>query len=446
MVLRIEAGGATKGDGKKTARRLAAVAYLFITRATRACACYATIEMRFRVTVRTSGGEETRTIDAPSRFAVYEQVQKDGGTVVGLTESNATKLSSLLHATLGTGVKNAEVIRMAKNLSAMLSAGLSLSRSLAVIQRQSGKRKMAEVTAHLAQTVEKGSSFHEALAQYPKVFPPLFISMAQAGEESGSLAEALNTVGIQMEHTSELIRKVKGAMIYPSIVISAVIIIAILMLMYVVPVLTKTFVSLHVKVPLATRVIVAISNMLINNVALTLLVLVGVVGGGIAFIRSARGSALVLRASLLMPAIGELVRETYAARAARTLSSLLSAGVPVLEALSITKAVVHAPLFANIIEEAETGVRKGEPLSSAFAAHPNVYPLLMSDMLSVGEETGKVAQMLGQIAEFYENDVAEKTKDLSTIIEPLLMLFIGTMVGIFAVAMIAPIYQLSSAF
>lgn len=404
-------------------------------------------DMRFRVTIRTSSGEETRTIDAPTRFAVYEQVQKDGSTVVGLTElSNSMQLNSLLHMTIGTGVKSGEVIRMAKNLSAMLTAGLSISRALAVIQRQAGKRRMAQIAAHLAQTVEQGSSFHEALAQYPKVFPPLFISMAQAGEESGSLSESLDTVGTQLERTAELIRKVKGAMIYPSIVISAVIIIAILMLMYVVPVLTKTFVSLHVKVPLATRVIVGISNALINNIALSLLVIFGSVAGLITFVRSPRGSALILRASLFLPAIGELVRETYAARAARTLSSLLSAGVPVLEALSITKAVIHAPLFANVVSEAEEKVRKGEPLSSSFAAHPKIYPLLMSDMLSVGEETGKVAQMLGQIADFYEKDVAEKTKDLSTIIEPLLMLFIGTMVGIFAVAMIAPIYQLSSAF
>ncbi len=403
--------------------------------------------MRFRVTIRTSSGEETRTIEAPSRFAVYEQIQKDGGTVVGLTQSGgARKVSSVLHMTIGTGVKNAEVVRMAKNLSAMLSAGLPLSRSLAVIQRQSGKRKMATIAAQLAQTIEKGSSFHEALAQYPKVFPALFISMAQAGEESGSLSAALTTVGDQMEHTAELVRKIKGAMIYPAIVISAVIIIAILMLIFVVPVLTQTFTSLHVKVPLATRIVVGISNTLTNNIALSLIAIIGTVVGAITFIRSPRGSALVLRGSLFLPAVGELVRETYAARAARTLSSLLSAGVPVLEALSITKAVVHARLFADVIAEAEDEVRKGEPLSNSFATHPHIYPLLMSDMLAVGEETGKVAQMLLQIAEFYEKDVAEKTKDLSTIIEPLLMLVIGTMVGVFAVAMIAPIYSLSSAF
>lgn len=404
--------------------------------------------MKFSTTIRKDGqSDETRVIDAPSRFAVYELVQKEGGTVIELREGSAgVHLPAWLSMTIGTGVKRAEVVRFAKNLSAMLNAGLSLSRALAIIERQSGKRPIGTVTSNLVNSVEKGSSFHEALAHYPRIFPPLFVAMARAGEESGGLADALSIVGMQMERSEELVRKIKGAMIYPAIVISAVVVIGILMLIYVVPTLTSTFVSLKVKVPLATRVIVAISNFLIGNIALSLASIAAIVIGGIAFIRSRRGSALVLAGSLYLPAIGELVRETYAARAARTLSSLLSSGVPVLDALAITKEVVHAPAFASVISEAEANVKKGGQLSVSFAGHARLYPSLMSDMLAVGEETGKVSEMLKQIAEYYEQDVAERTKDLSTIIEPVLMLIIGTMVGIFAVAMIAPIYSLSSAF
>jgi type IV pilus assembly protein PilC len=248
-----------------------------------------------------------------------------------------------------------------------------------------------------------------------------------------------------MERSEELIRKIKGAMIYPAIVIIAVIIIGILMLIYVVPTLTSTFESLGVQVPLATQVIVALSNFMVANVMLVLATLITIVVGGIVFVRSKMGGRIVLAGALHMPVINELVRETYTARASRTLSSLLSAGVPVLDALSITKAVVHAEVFAKVVEEAEVHVKKGELLSTSFAEHTNLYPILMSDMLAVGEETGKVAEMLKQIAEFYEEDVAQKTKDLSTIIEPLLMLVIGAFVGVFAVSMIAPIYQLSSA-
>lgn len=386
-----------------------------------------------------------RVIDAPSRFAVYELVQKEGGAVVALDTESGLHLPAWLNMTFGTGVKRAEVIRMAKNMSAMLNAGLSLSRALSVIERQSSNKNLKKVTSGISESVKKGSSFHEALAQYPKIFNELFIAMARAGEESGGLASALSVVGLQMERSEELVKKIKGAMIYPSIVVSAVVIVGILMLIFVVPTLTKTFTELGVQLPLATRIIVATSNFMVANVLLVFAALVALVIGGIFFARSKRGSALILWGALHMPVIGELVRETYSARFARTLSSLLTSGVPVLDALDITKEVVHAETFASVVSQAEASVKKGEPLSTAFAEHSNLYPILMSDMMSVGEETGKVAEMLKQIAEFYEADVAEKTKDLSTIIEPVLMLLIGTMVGIFAVSIISPIYSLSSA-
>jgi len=404
--------------------------------------------MKFRIKVHKEGvPDEVRSVEAASRFEVYAQVRSEGGFVIAIEERRGFDMGTLAkyNISIGTGIKRTEIIRMAKNLSAMLSAGLSISRALSVIERQSNNVHLKKIATGVAESIKKGSSFHEALALYPDVFPDIFVAMARAGEESGSLADSLTVVALQMERSEELIRKVKGAMIYPAIVIIAVIVVGILMLIYVVPTLTSTFAQLGVKVPLATQIIVAISNFMVANVTLVLFILAAVIGGGILFVRSRMGSGIVLAVALHLPVIGELVRETYTARAARTLSSLLAAGVPVLDALSITKAVVHAAIFAKVIEEAEAHVKKGELLSTSFSEHVNLYPILMSDMLAVGEETGKVSEMLKQIAEFYEEDVAQKTKDLSTIIEPVLMIIIGIVVGIFAVSMIAPIYQLSSA-
>ena len=404
--------------------------------------------MKFRIKVHKEGSpDEIRTMEAASRFAVYDQIRNEGGFVTAIKEQAGFGLESLAkyNISIGTGIKRAEIVRTAKNLSAMLSAGLSISRALSVIERQSSNKHLKAVATGLAESVKKGSSFNEALALYPDVFPDIFVAMARAGEESGSLADSLLVVALQMERSEELVRKIKGAMIYPAIVITAVLIVGILMLIYVVPTLTSTFTSLGVQVPLATRVIVALSDYMVAHVALVLATLLTVIIAGYVFLRSRIGSRLLLATALHLPVIGELVRETYTARAARTLSSLLTAGVPVLDALSITKAVVHAEAFAKVVEEAEVHVKKGELLSTSFSEHTNLYPILMSDMLAVGEETGKVAEMLKQIAEFYEDDVAQKTKDLSTIIEPVLMIVIGIFVGIFAVAMIAPIYQLSSA-
>ena len=403
--------------------------------------------MKFRVTIRKEGQpDQERIVEAPTRFAVYNLVQKEGGTVVKLSESGGGfALPAWLYISIGTGVKRAEVIRLAKNLSAMLAAGLSLSRALSVIERQSTNARLKAIASGLADAVKKGTSFHEGLAAYPTIFPEIFVAMVRAGEESGSLDKSLAVVALQMERSEELIRKVKGAMIYPAIVITVVVVVGILMLIYVVPTLTSTFTQLGVQVPLATRIIVMLSDFLVAHVTLVLSALLVLLGGAIAFVRSRVGSRVVIAVSLHLPVVGELVRETYAARASRTLSSLLSAGVPVLDALAITKEVVHAEAFANVVGEAEEHVRRGETLSESFGAHAELYPILMSDMLAVGEETGRVAEMLAQVAEFYEQDVGEKTKDLSTIIEPVLMLIIGTVVGVFAVSMIAPIYQLSSA-
>ncbi len=404
--------------------------------------------MKFNVSIRKEGvPDQTRVIEAPSRFVVYDQIQSEGGMVISIAERRGFILGrmSRFNIMIGTGIRRAEIIRMAKNLAAMLSAGLSISRALSVIERQSGNKHLKAIITDLAESIKKGSSFYEALAQHPRVFPKIFVAMMRAGEESGSLADSLLVVALQMERSEELVRKVKGAMIYPAIVITVVVAVGILMLIYVVPTLTSTFTSLGAKVPLATRIIVAISDFMVAYASLVLATLVVLVVGSIIFVRSRIGSNLVIAGALHLPVINELVRETYPARASRTLSSLLSAGVPVLDSLSITREVVHAEAYAKVVEEAESHVKKGELLSTSFSEHTRLYPILMSDMLAVGEETGKVAEMLKQIAEFYEGDVAEKTKDLSTIIEPVLMIFIGIFVGIFAVSMIAPIYQLSSA-
>ena len=402
--------------------------------------------MKFRVVIKKANlPDETRVIEAESRFAVYDVLQKEGASVLSIGEIGRFEIPKRLNISIGTGVKSQEIITVAKNLGAMLTAGLSLSRALSVLERQSRNKHLREVIADLSSRVTKGSTFHEALSEHPHVFSKLFVAMMKAGEESGGLAEALKVVAMQMERSLELTRKIKGAMIYPAIVVGAIVVVTILMLIFVVPTLTATFEQLGVKLPLATKIIVTLSNFLANNVFLVLFLLVVMVVGGVFFARSRVGKAVILRTALFLPVIGELVRETFAARTARTLSSLLSAGVPMLTALTISEEVVDAPLFARVVTEAAARVKKGDSLSAAFIEHPKLYPLMMSDMVSVGEETGKLADMLQQVAEFYESDVSQRTKDLSTIIEPVLMLFIGTMVGVFAVAMIGPIYSLSSA-
>lgn len=402
--------------------------------------------MKFRVTVRTpEGAEETNTLDADSRFEVYSQVQAKGGQVVALEEAEPSfTLPKWLNIKFGSGVKTDEKITFTKNLSAMLGAGLTLSRALSVIQRQSKNKYLKQILEALQTSVKSGTGFHESLAVYPNVFSKLFVAMTKAGEESGKLSETLTVVAKQMDTSNTLTKKVKGAMIYPCIILSAIVVIGILMLIFVVPTLSATFRSLGVDLPLSTRIIVGASDFMAHNAIIVFVALIVIVVALILGIRSKAGGRALLFVARHVPVVGDLVRETYSARAARTLSSLLSSGVQMLTAISIAAEVVGENVFGAVLVEAQELVRKGDPLSDAFAAHEDLYPVFVAEMILVGEETGKVADMLGQVAEYYERDVEERTKDLSTIIEPVLMLFIGVFVGIFAISMIAPIYSLSS--
>jgi type IV pilus assembly protein PilC len=401
--------------------------------------------MKFNVVIaKGDGSKETRDIDAATRFAVYSQVEKEGASVVSLKEVGTNPLASLMNISFGSGINMEAKITFAKNLAAMLQAGLPLPRALSVIERQAGNRFMKKIVTDVETKIKTGNSFHEALAAHSNIFSKLFISMTKAGEEGGTLADSLKIVAQQMERSANLTKKVKGAMIYPCIILIAIVIIAILMLMFVVPTLAATFEQLGAALPLSTQIILDMSAFVTGNLIVVIVGLLVLVVGGTFFFRSKAGTTTLLFVSLHLPIVGDLVRETFSARAARTLSSLLTSGVDMLQALSITAEVVGENVFGNVVTEAEIRVRKGEQLSATFNEYPKLYPLLFADMIAVGEETGKVSDMLLQVATYYETDVEDRTKDLSTIIEPVLMLFIGLFVGIFAVSMIAPIYSLSS--
>lgn len=403
--------------------------------------------MWFSVTIaKADGAREVRKIEAESRFVIYELLKKEDATVVSLEEVRGTRgvLDFFDRIELTTGVSARDQILFARNLAAMLSAGLPLARALAVLGRQTRNKFLKKIITSLSVRIGEGGSFHEALAAHPKVFSKLFIAMVRSGEESGGLTEALSVIAKQMEHSHRLGKKVRGAMIYPAIILLTIVAITVLMLIYVVPTLSDTFASLNVALPLATRVIVAASGFLTSNTILSITVLLAMLGGATWFFRSERGINLLLRIALHIPGIGEIVRETYSARAARSLASLLSSGVPMLSAIAIAKEVVGASTFSRVLSEAEVRVRKGEPLSAVFVENTHLYPALFSEMILVGEETSGVAPMLVQVAEYYESSVEEKTKDLSTIVEPMLMLLIGGVVGVFAVSMIAPIYSITT--
>lgn len=397
---------------------------------------------KFQYTAQKNDGTEYKgVIDGESKADVYAHVGAEGGTVLSIKEQGGGLLNKL-RSFIGA-VKVEEKIVFTKTLSAMLKAGLSVSRALSVLERQSKNPLLKQVIGEVTDDVSKGLGLHEAMAKHPKIFSKLFVSMVKAGEESGTLHESLTVIGKQMERSHTLVKKVKSAMIYPSIILIAIVIITILMLLFVVPTLTSTFEELGVELPVATRAIVGASDFLQQRFLLVLLMFAAFGGAVYYALKSERGSKIFGAITLRLPVVGGIVKETYTARTARTLASLLSSGVEMLHALEIAEEVIGHPSYKKVFTEAHDNVKKGEALSKSFEAHTELYPVLMGDMVAVGEETGAVSGMLLEVAEFYETEVEQKTKDLSTIVEPILMIVIAGVVGVFALAMIAPIYSIT---
>ena len=392
------------------------------------------------------GETYTDTMEVESREELLSTLKVKGHTFVTAEESQKKKglkwvedLSAKIES-----VKDEQKVMFARNLSAMLEAGLALGRALTVMERQTKNKKLKKVLNGVSTHVSSGSTLSSGLAKYPKIFSPLFVSMVRAGEESGNLASSLSEVGLQMDAAYKLKKKVKGAMMYPAIIMIAMIVIGILMLIFVVPTLTSTFTELNVDLPASTQFIIGLSNFLKNNTIIALSLIVVLIGSTLVFRKTDLGKKVFGKIAVKLPLIGELVRETNAARTANTLASLLTSGVEVVRALEITEDVLQNVHYKKVLKETREVVQKGTVMSAVFKKYEDLYPPFVSEMLAVGEETGQLAELLGRVGAFYQEDVEQRTKDMSTIIEPFLMVVIGVVVGFFAVSMITPMYSLTS--
>ncbi|MDO8575190.1 MAG: type II secretion system F family protein [bacterium] len=397
----------------------------------------------FKFKVKNSAGEvETGVKEAPDKFALYREFHTLQKEVISVDEDTGKRSFNIIISNPFSGIKMHEKIIFARNLGSMLEAGLSLSRALNVIVRQSKNKKLVKVLNVVIDDVAKGKTLSDSLKTYPKIFSSLFTSMVHAGEESGSLAESLKIVALQMDRNYTLQRKVKGAMIYPAVIMVVMFAIAILMLVYIVPTLTSTFGEMKVELPVSTRIVIGISDFIRNHYFLAFGSLFGFIFAIYYYAKTATGKKLFDYTYLKLPVVGEIIKEVNSARTARTVASLLTAGVDVIESLKITEEVLQNKYYKDILNSAILEVQKGETISKVFLENTNFYPVFVGEMMSVGEETGKIGEMLRGVAEFYEDEVEQKTKDMSSIIEPVLLVVIGAAVGFFAISMISPMYSL----
>lgn len=335
-----------------------------------------------------------------------------------------------------------EKMVFARNLSVMISSGLPVSRALQNLSIQTENKTFRVILNDVQAELQGGRTLSEALSKYPSVFNELFVNMVRVGETGGNLDEVLNIIAIQLEKEHDLLSKVRGAMIYPAVIIVVMIAIGILMLTYVLPQIMVIFKDMDAKLPKSTQFIIMLSDALRNN---SVAVLIGFVILAISFnffLSSSVGKKVLSWVVIRIPVVSNIVIKVNCARFARIYSSLLKSGISVMEAMKIVSNTLSNHYYKQAINNGIEDIQKGIALSKILSGNRKLFPPIVYQIAEVGEETGKTEAVLMRLAEFYEDEINQITKNMSSIIEPVLMVVIGGAVGFFAISMLQPMYSL----
>lgn len=339
------------------------------------------------------------------------------------------------------GIRNKELPAFSRQLSAMLLAGMPLIQTLDALEDQTSDKNFKGVIRGLTNYLQAGASFSEALTHYPAIFDTLYINMIKAGESGGQLGETADRLASFLEDAAKLSRKVKSAMSYPVIVLCIALGIAAAMILFIVPVFAGMFKDFGAKLPAPTQFLIDLSNGLKTYGIYVLAIVV------VAFIsfqkwrKTTVGAYQMSTFALQMPVIGELNRKVATSRFARTFAQLLKSGVPILQAMDIVSGATGNKVFERVILEARNTIEQGEPLSKALVKHP-CFPKLLVHMMAAGEKTGKIDEMMQNIADFYDDEVETMLSGLTSLIEPLLMIFLGVVIGGIVISMFLPIFKM----
>jgi type IV pilus assembly protein PilC len=385
-----------------------------------------------------TGAKATGEVDADSKQVVADQLKARGLIVLDIKSKHASKE---INFDFMKRVKAAELTIMTRQLSTMISSGMTILRALYVLEAQTENKLLAEVIAEVRKDVEAGLPLSGALERHPKVFSPLFVAMARAGETGGILEESLIRVADQLEKEDSLRRQIKSAMVYPGVIMSFALIVLIALVTFLVPVFVGVFKQFGGDLPTITKFTVGLSNALKGQWYLFIIGSVGTVYGFRKFRRSEWGRPKWDTFRLRVPMkIGDIVQKVALARWSRTLSALVSAGVPLLAALDITAKTagnhVVEKAMAEVIESVKRGGTIAEPLR-----HAPVFPGMVAQMVAVGEETGALDSMLSKIADFYEDQVEAAVKALTSILEPIMLVVVGAIVGFIVISMYLPLFK-----
>jgi type IV pilus assembly protein PilC len=379
-------------------------------------------------------------IDADDKQAVAAQLRGKGLIVLDIEERKPASAGDLLARF--KRVKADDLVVATRQLSTMVSSGMSLLRALYVIEEQTESDILREAFVEVRKDVEAGLSLSDALAKHPDVFNELYVAMVAAGETGGILESTLQRVATQLEKDAALRRQVKAAMVYPSLIISFAFIVLLALITFLVPVFEKVFKDFGGELPAITKFTVAMSHLVTRQWYILIAVAVGVVFAFRRWKRSERGRVQWDRLKLKFPMkIGDIVQKVALARFSRTFSGLVSAGVPMLEAIEITGRTSGNRIIELAMEDVRASVQKGGTISRPMRDSPEAFPTMVVQMVGVGEETGALEDMLTKIADFYEEQVEAAIKALTSILEPVMIIVVGAIVGFIVIAMYMPMFK-----
>src|SRR5579863_303691 len=395
----------------------------------------------FTYTARAVNGElKTATIDAATREDVVAQLRRQRLTVVKVDDAGDQKKKPS-----GGGIKMRDIVIFTRQFSTMINSGLPLVQALDILAKQSENKQLQSVTRAVVFDVESGHTVADALRKHPKAFSDLYVNMVAAGEAGGILDTILMRLAVFMEKNDNLVRKVKGAMIYPGVIMSVAFIAIAILLIFVIPVFESMFGQVGLALPLPTRIVIGVSKFLRGWGGLA--TVVGIVASVFAiknYYKTSDGKLVIDRALLRFPVLGDVLRKSAVSRFTRTLGTLISSGVSILDGLEITAKTAGNRVIQDAIMASRSSIAGGDTIAAPLAKS-QVFPPMVISMIAVGESTGGLDEMLSKIADFYDEEVDAAVSGLLSLLEPVMIVFLGIVVGGMVIAMYLPIFDMINA-
>ncbi len=379
----------------------------------------------------------------PEKNSNKKKIKKNETTPKTVNISTIDKINLWLLRFSRVSLK--EKLFFVQNLGLMLKSGISLSIALITLAKQTANKRFANILMEVGHKVEEGNSFAESMKKHSKIFGEMFISMVEAGEMSGKLEEVLAQLYIQMKKENALISKVKGALTYPSVIIIAMIGIGTFMIVFIIPKITAMFSEMKVELPLPTKILIKTSELVVENGLLSFILCVALIFAFIKIIQHPKGKYIFQAILLKTPIISPIIKKINLARFARNISSLLKTDIMIIKCFQITANVLGNLHYKQALLVMAQKIKKGDKLSEAINQYPHLFNPVVAQMIAIGEETGELDNILIELASFYEEEVDSIMENLPSIIEPLLILFLGLGVGGVAIAIIMPMYSITEA-